>query len=60
MVCTKVFKTIIELVTIAEDKHEATDIAGEYLRGNISNGVSMRCSTYPVNNSNKNLSISIG
>jgi len=45
----KRYRTIIELVTEAEDRHEATDLAGEYLRGNISDGVSMRCSTYPVN-----------
>ena len=42
------YKTVIEVVTEAEDQFEAVDIAGEYLRGNISNGVSMRCSAYPL------------
>ncbi|MFH1995843.1 MAG: hypothetical protein ABIJ27_02455 [Candidatus Omnitrophota bacterium] len=42
------YRTVIEVMTEAEDQHEAADIAGEYLRGNISSGVSMKCSTRPA------------
>jgi len=42
------FKTIIEVVTEAENKNEATDIVGEYLSGNIASGVDMKCHTKPV------------
>jgi len=41
------YKTIIEIVTDAENKNEATEIVGEYLSGNIVSGVRMRCSTRP-------------
>lgn len=43
------YKTIIEITTEAKDKHEAMDIVGEFLNGDIENGVSMRCRTLPLN-----------
>jgi len=44
------YRTVIELVTEAEDRNEATDIAGEYLRGTLSSGIYMKCTTKPVSN----------
>ncbi len=41
------FKTTIQIVSEAKDKHEAFDIAGEYLTGNISSGVDMKYATRP-------------
>lgn len=42
------FKTKIEIITDANNRHEAADVAGEYLAGNISTGVTMKCNTAPV------------
>ena len=42
------YETVIKLLTDAESEHEAVDIAGEFLRGNIETGVSMKCFTKPV------------
>ena len=42
------YKTIIELVMEANDSSEALDIAGEYLRGNIESGVSIKCYSQPL------------
>ena len=42
------YKTTIEIVCEAEDRKEAVDVAGEYLRGSIGSGVIMRCRTKPV------------
>ena len=42
------YKTVIEIVCEAEDHNEAMDVAGEYLRGALSSGVSMRCQTRPL------------
>ena len=39
------YRTIIELVTEAEDKNEAMDIVGEFLNGGIDSGVRMKCQT---------------
>lgn len=39
------YKTIIEIVSEAEDKNEAMEIVGEYLSGNIVSGVEMKCLT---------------
>ncbi len=47
------YKTIIEIVCEGNDKHDALDLAGEYLRGGISSGVTMRCLTQPVHNMKK-------
>jgi hypothetical protein len=44
------FKTTIQLVSDAQDKHEALDLVEEYLAGNIVSGVDMRCVTKPVCN----------
>jgi hypothetical protein len=44
------FKTIIEIESVAVDSHEAIDIAGEYLRGNISSGVKLKCYSHPIRN----------
>ena len=43
------YKTIIEIVTEADNSHDAADIAGEYLRGNLETGVLMRCNTRQMN-----------
>jgi hypothetical protein len=43
------YKTIIEIIAEANDSHDALDIAGEYLRGSISSGVSMRYKSVPIN-----------
>ncbi len=37
------YRTVIELICEASDREEATNISGEYLRGNIDFGVEMRC-----------------
>jgi hypothetical protein len=42
------FRTTINIITDAEDKNEAMDIAGEYLSGNINTGVDLRLRTSPV------------
>jgi len=42
------YKTTIEIITEAKDKHEAAEIAGEYLSGDIVSGVSMKCGSRPV------------
>ncbi|MBN2453439.1 MAG: hypothetical protein JXB40_04175 [Candidatus Omnitrophica bacterium] len=42
------FKTIIELRAEAKNKSEALEIVEEYLSGNITTGVYMRCITKPV------------
>jgi len=47
------FKTVIELVCEAEDKREALDVAGEYLRGSLTSGVNMRCQTRQLPNLTK-------
>ena len=41
------FKTTIEIITEADSKAEATEIAGEYLSGNLVSGVKMTCKTRP-------------
>lgn len=43
------YRTTIEIVSEAKDKNEAMDIVGEYLSGNITSGVRMKCLTDPVN-----------
>ncbi|UCD54702.1 MAG: hypothetical protein JSV93_04045 [Candidatus Omnitrophota bacterium] len=45
------YQTVIKILTDAESEHEATDIAGEFLRGNIETGVKMKCYTRPVKSS---------
>ncbi len=42
------FKTTIKLITEAEDKNEAMEIAGEYLSGNLTTGVDMKFRTAQV------------
>lgn len=42
------YKTTIEIVSDAQDKNEAMEIAGEYLSGNIMSGVRMKCRAKPV------------
>ena len=37
------YRTIIELICDAANKDEALDVAGEYLRGKMDFGVSMKC-----------------
>lgn len=39
------YKTTIEIISEANDKHEAIEIVGEYLSGNIASGVEMKCAT---------------
>ena len=42
------FKTVIKIVSDAKDKSEALDLVEDYLSGNISSGVDMKCATRPV------------
>ena len=42
------YKTVIEVVCEAENKDEAMDVAGEFLSGQIENGVKMRCFSRPL------------
>lgn len=42
------FKTVIKIVSDANNRSEALDLVEEYLAGNISSGVNMRCVTKPV------------
>ena len=42
------YRTVIEIITEASDKHEAMDIAGEFLSGDIESGVRMKCRTTPL------------
>jgi len=41
------YKTIIEIITEADNEHEAADIAGEFLRGDFGSAVVMNCHTRP-------------
>jgi len=47
------YKTTIELTLDAADKNEAAEIAGDYLSGNLSSGVNMKCRTRPMQSYNK-------
>ncbi len=42
------YKTVIEISSEADNKNEAMEIVGEYLSGNLTSGVDMRCRTKPV------------
>jgi len=42
------FRTVIEVITDADNKIEATDIAGEFLKGEFETGVKMKCHTMPT------------
>ena len=42
------YRTVIELICDAGDKDEASNIAGDYLKGDIDFGVEMRCATGSV------------
>jgi len=42
------YKTIIEIISEAENTSEAADIAGDYLQGQLDSGISMRCSTKAI------------
>lgn len=44
------YKTTIEIINEADNSFDAADIAGEYLRGNIHTGVTMKCSTRKAKN----------
>jgi hypothetical protein len=53
------YKTTIEVVTDADNPMEAADIAGEYLRGHLDTGISMKCVTKPVRRYHKIKIISV-
>jgi len=42
------YKTVIEIVSDADNPAEAADLAGDYLQGQIDTGVTMKCYTQPV------------
>ena len=42
------YRTTIEIVSEARDKSEAVEIVHDYLSGNITSGVHMKCLTDPV------------
>lgn len=39
------YRTVIEVICEAQDKDDAYNIAGDYLRGQVDVGVEMRCKT---------------
>ena len=43
------YKTVIEIVCEADNDHEALDIAGEFLKGDLEAGIEMQCFAKPVN-----------
>lgn len=45
------YKTTIEVCTEAADRHEAADIAGEFLRGTVSEGTDVKVRTVSVTTS---------
>ena len=47
------FKTVIKLVSDANNKNEALEVVEEYLAGNIVSGVDMKCATKPLYNKTK-------
>ena len=42
------YRTVIEITTEANNPNEALDLAGEFLRGNIENGVDMKYTSRSV------------
>jgi len=50
------YKTVIEVVTDAQDKNEAIELVGEYLSGNIVSGIDMKCRTSPAGSYRKSIS----
>lgn len=44
----KKYKTKIEITAPAENKDEAIEILGDYLSGNITSGIDMKCTTRQV------------
>ena len=42
------YQTVIKILSDADSEHEAIDIAGEFLRGNLETGVEMKCYTRPT------------
>jgi hypothetical protein len=42
---TMKYRTVIELICNASDKDEASNIAGDYLKGELDFGVDMKCHT---------------
>lgn len=51
------YKTTIEVLTDADNKDEAADIAGEYLRGDISEGADLRVKTLSLSRLRRNMVI---
>lgn len=42
------YRTVIELICEADDKEDAGNLAGEYLKGDVDFGVTMKCNTASV------------
>lgn len=42
------YRTVLELVTEANNEGDAVDVVGDFLKGDIESGVKMKCSTRPV------------
>ncbi|MDD5439322.1 MAG: hypothetical protein PHS37_03955 [Candidatus Omnitrophica bacterium] len=42
------YKTVIEIISDADNPAEAADLAGDYLQGHLETGITMRCYTKPV------------
>lgn len=53
------YKTTIEIVTEAESKEEALEIAGEFLSGNVSSGVGMKYLSRPVHGNRVYVSVAV-
>ncbi len=53
------FKTTIKLITEADNKNEAMEIAGEFLSGNLTSGVDMEFRTVPVCNNKERIGVTL-
>ena len=49
------YKTTIEIISEAENKDEAIEIAGEYLSGNLVSGIEMKCLAKPARSISRNI-----
>ena len=55
----QIYRTTIEIISEAENKDEAIEIAGEYLSGNLIYGVNMKCRTAKANANNAKYAASL-
>lgn len=53
------YRTMIEIVSDANSENEALDIVGEFLSGNITSGVNMKCVTDPIHSYPKMIAVTL-